>query len=356
MAPVVKALKEKASQFEIRVCVTAQHREMLDQVLDIFGIAPDFDLNVMQEGQDLEDITAGILQQFKPILRQTRPDIVLVHGDTSTAFSASLTCFYEKIPVGHVEAGLRTDNLLEPWPEEMNRRVTGILADLHFAPTRKACDNLLREGVPPDRIRITGNTVIDALLDAVKIIQTDEGIRRRLLDKYQFLNSEKRLILVTAHRRESFGPKFDEICYALRQIAKTEDIELVYPVHLNPNVRDPVRRILQNVPNIHLLEPVDYLDFVFLMNRAYLIVTDSGGIQEEAPSLGKPVLVLREKTERPEAVEAGAVKLVGANQAKIIHETTLLLNSTDAYALMTHSQNPYGDGFAARRIVDTLLQ
>ena len=285
----------------------------------------------MKAGQDLEDIAANILQQFKFILRKVKPDIVLVHGDTSTTFAASLTCFYENVPVGHVEAGLRTNNLKEPWPEEMNRRVTSILASLHFAPTKQACDNLIREGVSAERIFITGNTVIDALLEIAEIIKTDENLSLRLQKKFSFLDSHKRVVLVTAHRRESFGLKFEEICHALCQIAEDDTIEVVYPVHLNPNVQDPVRRILQNIPNIHLLEPLDYLDFVYLMLRSYIIITDSGGVQEEAPSLGKPVLVLRDTTERPEALAAGTVKLVGANREKIIHETGLLLNSTDAY-------------------------
>ena len=356
MAPVVKALQMESSAFETLVCVTAQHRQMLDQVLDIFKITPDFDLNLMKAGQDLEDIAANILQQFKTILRQVKPDIVLVHGDTSTTFAASLTCFYENVPVGHVEAGLRTNSLKEPWPEEMNRRVTGTLASLHFAPTRNASDNLIREGVPTERICITGNTVIDALLEAAAITQSDADLSGRLRRKFSFLDQEKRLILVTAHRRESFGPKFEEICQALLHIAQNNDIEIVYPVHLNPNVQDPVQRILQNKPNIHLLEPLDYLDFVYLMTRSYLIITDSGGVQEEAPSLGKPVLVLRDKTERPEAVEAGTVKLVGANRERIIEETALLLGSKDAYTKMAQNLNPYGDGFAAKRIIERLMK
>mgnify|MGYP000877104290 CR=1 FL=1 len=354
MAPVIHALQENSPYVTTQVCVTAQHREMLDQVLDIFHILPDFDLDLMKKRQDLEDITASILQQFKDILRQVKPDIVLVHGDTSTTFATSLTCFYENIPVGHVEAGLRTYNFQEPWPEEMNRRVTGILASLHFAPTRRAFDNLVREGVSETRISITGNTVIDALFYVLNRLQSNPDLAFRLSEKFSFLHSGKRLLLVTAHRRESFGQKLEEICLALKDIAEQNDVELVYPVHLNPNVKNPVQRILSNVPNIYLLDPLDYLDFVYLMNRSYLIITDSGGIQEEAPALGKPVLVLRDTTERPEALEAGTVKLIGTQRQRIMQETNMLLHSEDEYRSMSHRQNPFGDGYAARRIMERL--
>lgn len=355
MAPVVKALQANA-EINVKVCVTAQHRQMLDSVLQLFEIVPDYDLNVMEPGQDLEDITARILQSFKTVLRSEKPDIVLVHGDTTTTFSTGLTCFYENIPVGHVEAGLRTGNLQSPWPEEMNRRVTGTLATLHFAPTQNAYQNLVNEGVLSNQISITGNTVIDALLMIVNKIRIDQSLSDTLHNKYSFLNPNQKLILVTAHRRENFGVPFIEICQALKEISFRDDVELVYPVHLNPNVQEPVNRILSGVENIHLLEPLDYLDFVYLMNRSYLVITDSGGIQEEAPALGKPVLVLRENTERPEAVSAGTVKLVGTNKDIILSNVFTLLGDSETYNKMAQAQNPFGDGKAAKRIAERLLQ
>ncbi len=355
MAPVVKALKRRSEQFDTQVCVTAQHRDMLDQVLDIFGIKPDFDLDLMRDGQDLEDITSRVMQGMKIILRREKPDMVLVHGDTTTSFATSLTCFYEKIPVGHVEAGLRTGTLEAPWPEEMNRRVTGILASLHFAPTQEACDNLLRDGVEPKNVFVTGNTVIDALMETVDAIKSNAQLEKTQHDRFPFLSTDRKMILITAHRRESFGQKFEQICLALKEIAQRDDVDLVYPVHLNPNVQEPVRRILGEIPNVHLMEPVDYPGFIYLLDQSYLVITDSGGIQEEAPSLGKPVLVLRDATERPEAVEAGTVKLVGSDQKTIVTEANYLLDSNDAYERMAQASNPYGDGSASERIVQKLL-
>jgi UDP-N-acetylglucosamine 2-epimerase (non-hydrolysing) len=355
MAPVVKALQRRPEQFETQVCVTAQHRDMLDQVLDIFGIKPDFDLDLMRDGQDLEDITVRVMQGMKDILRREKPDMVLVHGDTTTSFTTSLTCFYEKIPVGHVEAGLRTGTLDAPWPEEMNRRVTGILAYLHFAPTQEARDNLLRSGVESKNIFITGNTVIDALMETVDSIRSNKQLEKSLHDRFPFLCEDRKMILITAHRRESFGEKFEQICLALKKIALRDDVDLVYPVHLNPNVQEPVRRILGNVPNVYLMEPVDYLGFIYLLDKSYLVITDSGGIQEEAPSLGKPVLVLRDATERPEAVDAGTVKLVGSAKETIVREANHLLDSKESYERMAQAINPFGDGSASERIIQELL-
>lgn len=355
MAPVVQSLQRESSAIETVVCVTAQHRQMLDQVLELFRIQPDIDLDLMQEGQDLPDISAWILLRMKPILRELRPDVVLVHGDTTTTFSTTLTCFYEQIPVGHVEAGLRTNNLYAPWPEEMNRRVTGLLASLHFTPTQKGYENLIREGVSPNRIFVTGNTVIDALLEIVDRLHSDPAAAHRLRNRYSFLNPKKRMILVTAHRRENFGDGFENICQALKTIAEGEDVELVYPVHRNPNVREPVQRLLGHHPNIHLIDPVDYLDFVYLMDLCYLVITDSGGIQEEAPSLGKPVLVMRDRTERPEGVEAGIVKLVGTERDCIVKTAHHLLYSRQEYERMAKTINPFGDGRAAEKIVQRLI-
>lgn len=353
LAPVVKALRQ-AGTFEVRVCVTAQHRQMLDQVLELFTITPDVDLDLMQPGQDLTDLTARVLVGMRGVLRDWRPDWVLVQGDTTTTLAASLAAHYEKIAVGHVEAGLRTGNLYAPWPEEMNRRLTTALAALHFPPTPWARDNLLREGVTAEVVQVTGNTVIDALLEVVARLASDEALRVGLERQFGFLNPARKLVLVTGHRRESFGPGFEQICQALRTLGERDDVEIVYPVHLNPNVQEPVRRILGSCPNIHLIEPLDYLPFVYLMSRAYLIVTDSGGIQEEAPSLGKPVLVMRDTTERPEAVEAGTAKLVGTDRGRIVMEATRLLEDAAAYRAMAQAHNPYGDGKASERIVDFL--
>lgn len=355
MAPVVRALCE-AKQWEVKVCVTAQHRQMLDQVLLLFGIVPDFDLNLMKPGQDLTDITCNVLLGIRDVFNQWKPDLVFVHGDTSTAMAASLAAFYAKIPVAHVEAGLRTNNIYSPWPEEMNRRTVGRLATLHFAPTETARANLLAESCADASVYVTGNTVIDALLNVVETINTDAALNKQLCERFKFLQEDKRLILVTGHRRENFGQGFENICKALREIASRDDVEIVYPVHLNPNVQEPVRRILGDCPRIHLIEPLDYLPFVYLMNRAYLLLTDSGGIQEEAPSLGKPVLVMRDTTERPEAVQAGTVSLVGTDASCIVSDAIMLLDDAQKYQRMSQAHNPYGDGSAAQRIRNILQE
>lgn len=357
MAPVIKELERHPDLFKSMVCVTAQHRQMLDQVLNLFEIRPDYDLDIMEPGQDLFDVTCNVLRGIKPVLVKERPDIVLVHGDTTTTLAASLAAYYCRIPVGHVEAGLRTGNKFAPFPEEINRRVAGSLSDLHFAPTEAARRNLLAEGVPSTAIHVTGNTVIDALLTVVERIRTDAAIREELERRFSFLDSSKRLILVTGHRRENFGDGFENICHALAEIAEHHsDVEILYPVHLNPNVQEPVKRILGSGKhiNIHLIEPVDYLPFVYLMDRSYLIITDSGGVQEEAPSLGKPVLVMRETTERPEAVEADTVKLVGTDHNLITAEARRLLTDASAYQSMAMAHNPYGDGKAVQRIASIL--
>lgn len=367
MAPLIKELEKHPNHFISRVCVTAQHRLMLDQVLDLFDIQPDYDLNIMQPGQDLFDVTCNVLQGIKKILKAEQPDIVLVHGDTTTSMAASLAAFYCQIPVGHIEAGLRTHNKDSPYPEEINRQITSRIADLHFAPTKTAQENLLTESVSKDSIHITGNTVIDALLMVVNKLQAPQirtKIEIDLTSNYPTLKhilsphsstTEKRLILVTGHRRENFGDGFETICQALKHIStEHNDVEIIYPVHLNPNVREPVTRILANVPSVHLIDPLDYLQFVYLLDRAYLVITDSGGVQEEAPSLGKPVLVMRDTTERPEAVAAGTVKLVGTSQKKIIKETHTLLTNTAKYKKMSQAHNPYGDGNACSRIVDII--
>ncbi|CCJ73756.1 UDP-N-acetylglucosamine 2-epimerase [Cronobacter condimenti 1330] len=354
MAPLVHALAQDPA-FDTRVCVTAQHREMLDQVLHLFSIVPDYDLNIMKPGQGLTEITCRILEGLKPILTEFRPDVVLVHGDTTTTIATSLAAFYQRIPVGHVEAGLRTGDLYSPWPEEANRTLTGHLAMYHFAPTELSRQNLLRENIPDTRIFVTGNTVIDALISVRDRVMADEALRLRLETQYPFLDVDKKLILVTGHRRESFGEGFEQICRALADIAaQNRDVQIVYPVHLNPNVTEPVNRILGHVENVVLIEPQEYLPFVWLMNHAWLILTDSGGIQEEAPSLGKPVLVMRETTERPEAVEAGTVRLVGTDTRRIVAEVTRLLNDEAAYQAMSHAHNPYGDGQACERILHAL--
>ncbi len=354
MAPLVKALAKEPA-FDSKVCVTAQHREMLDQVLNLFEITPDYDLNIMKPGQDLYDVTSGILYNIRDVLTVFKPDIVLVHGDTTTTFVTSLAAFYEQIPVAHVEAGLRTHNLYSPWPEEANRKLTGSLAALHFAPTKLSRENLLKEGVDPKTVTTTGNTVIDALQWVVAKLEQSESQSVRFAKQFPFLNKGKRMILVTGHRRESFGNGFDNICKALKSLAiKYPDCQIIYPVHLNPNVQEPVNRLLSDVENIHLIEPLDYLPFVYLMTQAHLILTDSGGIQEEAPSLGKPVLVMRNTTERPEAIEAGTVKLVGTSVEKIVDGISTLMNESIEYDKMSRSINPYGDGKACRRITDLL--
>jgi len=353
MAPVVSALKASAI-LDVKVCVTAQHRQMLDQVLDLFGIVPDYDLNLMRAGQDLSDITARVLQELRPVLADCQPSIVLVHGDTTTAMAAALAAYYARIPVGHVEAGLRTDNIYAPWPEEMNRRLVGRIAELHFAPTTSSRENLRREGTAEAAIHVTGNTVIDALLEVVARLESDRALESSLEVRFPFLANGKRTVLVTGHRRENFGAGFENICKALHRLADRGDVNVVYPVHLNPNVREPVNRLLSDAPDVHLIEPLEYLPFTYLMKSSYLILTDSGGIQEEAPSLGKPVLVMRDNTERPEAVEAGTVRLVGTDVERIVSAANTLLDDAQAYAAMSHAHNPYGDGQASRRIREIL--
>ena len=355
MAPLVLALAAD-DRFEAKVCVTGQHREMLDQVLGLFAITPDFDLNIMKPGQDLTDVTTAILQGLKTVLSEFKPDVVLVHGDTATTFAASLAAYYQQIPVAHVEAGLRTGNLYSPWPEEGNRKLTGALAQLNFAPTDTSRANLLHEGIDPSNIIVTGNTVIDALLDVVKRLDQDPALLAQASAPAEFLDPSRKLILVTGHRRESFGDGFERICHALIEVAQQHpEVDIVYPVHLNPNVREPVNRLLNGIGNIYLIAPLDYLPFVHIMSRAHIILTDSGGIQEEAPSLGKPVLVMRDTTERPEAVSAGTVKLVGTNTVDIVRELNRLLQDAAAYQAMSYAHNPYGDGNACQRILEALL-
>lgn len=355
MAPIVLALAAD-NRFESKVCVTGQHREMLDQVLNLFAITPDYDLNIMQKGQDLTDIITRILQHLKLVLDDFKPDVILVHGDTATTFASSLAAYYQQIPVAHVEAGLRTGNIYSPWPEEGNRRLTAVLTHLHLAPTENSANNLRKENIPSKDIVITGNTVIDALLEVINRLQNNKILQAQFAEQFSFLDENKKLILVTGHRRESFGQGFENICEALANIAeKYKDIQIVYPLHLNPNVREPANRVLKNASNIFLIEPLDYLPFVYLMNKAYIILTDSGGIQEEAPSLGKPVLVMRETTERPEAVKAGTVKLVGMDKSNIIKEVNLLLSNSAIYNKMAFAHNPYGDGKASQKIIDALI-
>ncbi len=352
MAPVVKALAA-ADQIDSRVCVTAQHREMLDQVLELFQIIPNYDLDLMKPGQDLTDLTANVLYGLKPVLEDYRPDLILVHGDTTTALAASLAAYYQRIPVGHVEAGLRTGNILSPWPEEVNRKVAGAITRLHFAPTERSRQNLIAENVPSDYIHVTGNTVIDALKEVVARIESDLILAQNL-DARLPLDPSRRMILVTGHRRESFGGGFERICGALRRIAKRTDVEIIYPVHLNPNVKGPVEALLSGLSNVRLIEPQDYLPFVYLMYRSTLILTDSGGVQEEAPTLGKPVLVMRDTTERPEALDAGTVRLVGTNEDLIVSSVNSLLDDQAVYDAMSFAHNPYGDGFAAKRIIASI--
>ncbi|HAT8499792.1 UDP-N-acetylglucosamine 2-epimerase [Vibrio vulnificus] len=356
MAPLVHALAAD-ERFEAKCCVTAQHREMLDQVLELFEIKPDYDLDLMRSGQSLNDVTARILRELKPVLQEFKPDVVLVHGDTATTFAASLAAYYEQIPVGHVEAGLRTGNIYSPWPEEANRKLTGALTQYHFAPTDTSQKNLLQENVEKKNISVTGNTVIDALLMIKDKIDHDKYLQQQLSEQFPFLCEDQKLVLVTGHRRESFGGGFERICEALAFTAqKHPEVQIVYPMHLNPNVREPVNRILAGINNVHLIEPQQYLPFIYLMNRAHIILTDSGGIQEEAPSLGKPVLVMRDTTERPEAVEAGTVKLVGTDIDRIVTGLTTLLQDEQAYKEMSFAHNPYGEGKACKRILDVLAK
>lgn len=351
MAPLVKAL-EQQDDIESAVCVTAQHRQMLDQVMELFEIKPRYDLNIMKPGQTLAGITTEILNRIEKVLTDDKPDLILVHGDTSTTFATTLAAYYHRIPVGHVEAGLRTGNIYSPWPEEANRKLTGALARLHFAPTDQSKSNLLAENIAEDTITVTGNTVIDALLWVKEKLEADTQLAESMSSRFPFLRSDAKLILITGHRRENFGDGFVRICTAIKSLAERfPESDFVYPVHLNPNVREPVGRILESLVNVHLIDPLDYLPFVYLMTRSSIILTDSGGIQEEAPSLGKPVLVMRDTTERPEAVAAGTVKLVGTDPEKIENEVAKLLTDEEAYNKMSFAHNPYGDGQACARIV-----
>ncbi len=355
MAPVVNALKAD-ERFDTQVCVTAQHRQMLDQVLELFNIIPDYDLDLMKPGQDLTSITTSVVEGLKTVLEQAKPDWVLVHGDTTTTFAASLASFYQQIPVGHVEAGLRTGNIYSPWPEEMNRKLAGAISSLHFSPTESARANLLQEHVSPERILVTGNTVIDALLTVRHKLETDSSLKQKFAERFKFLDSSRRLVLMTGHRRESFGDGFLRICESIKRLAARDDIEIVYPVHLNPNVQEPVYSLLKGLNNVHLIDPLDYLPFVYLMNRSALVLTDSGGVQEEAPSLGKPVLVMRDNTERPEALDAGTAKLVGTDTDQICRSVEALLDDAEAYEQMSKAHNPYGDGKASLRIAERLFE
>ena len=358
MAPLVKALQKDTEHFETRVCVTAQHRQMLDQVLEVFGITPEYDLNIMAPNQDLYDITAKVLLGLREVLKDFRPDTVLVHGDTTTSMAAYLAAFYMQIPVGHVEAGLRTYNMLSPWPEEMNRQVTDRICTYYFAPTEQSKVNLLQENIDAKKIFITGNTVIDALLMAVDIISTTAGVKEKMAKELQekgYTVGDREYILVTGHRRENFGDGFLHICKAIKELAALHpEMDIVYPVHLNPNVQKPVYELLSGLSNVYLISPLDYLPFIYAMQHSTLLLTDSGGVQEEAPSLGKPVLVMRDTTERPEAVEAGTVKLVGTNAEAIVSNVTALLLDKEMYKRMSETHNPYGDGQACERIIAAL--
>lgn len=355
MAPLALKLQQFEQDFETKVCVTGQHRQMLDQVLELFNLKPDFDLNLMKPGQTLFDVTSGVLKGLEQVFNIWTPDLILVHGDTATTFAASLAAYYHKIKIGHVEAGLRTGDLYSPWPEEANRQLTGVLANYHFAPTQSSYENLIKENVKSAEIIVTGNTVIDALLQVKQKVEQDHVLVQKFEQIFSFLDVNKKLILVTGHRRENFGQGFLNICTALANLAKKyPDIQIVYPVHLNPNVQQPVNELLAGIDNIFLIDPQDYLPFVYLMNRSYLILTDSGGIQEEAPSLGKPVLVMRDTTERPEAVSAGTVRLVGTDVDTIENSVVELLENEAVYTKMAESHNPYGDGTACQQIIDFL--
>mgnify|MGYP000224092965 FL=1 len=358
MAPLVKALQKDTEHFETRVCVTAQHRQMLDQVLEVFGITPEYDLNIMAPNQDLYDITAKVLLGLREVLKDFRPDTVLVHGDTTTSMAASLAAFYMQIPVGHVEAGLRTYNMLSPWPEEMNRQVTDRICTYYFAPTEQSKVNLLQENIDGKKIFIPGNTVSDARLRAVDIIPPPAGVKEKMAKELQekgYTVGDREYILVTGHRRENFGDGFLHICKAIKELAALHpEMDIVYPVHLNPNVQKPVYELLSGLSNVYLISPLDYLPFIYAMQHSTLLLTDSGGVQEEAPSLGKPVLVMRDTTERPEAVEAGTVKLVGTNAEAIVSNVTALLLDKEMYKRMSETHNPYGDGQACERIIAAL--
>ncbi len=362
MAPVIKALENENEYIESRVCITAQHREMLDQVLELFDIKPHYDLNIMKQGQSLYDITATILLKLQDVLDDFQPDLILVHGDTSTTFTSSLAAFYKKIAIAHIEAGLRTHNIYSPWPEEANRKLTAVLTNYHFAPTLKAKENLLKEGYQEENIIVTGNSVIDALFLILEKIEKTPQLKKKILSSLQkkipnFDIDQKKFILVTGHRRENFGEGFLNLCNALKDIAKKNPkIGIIYPVHLNPNVQKPVFEILSDVQNVFLIDPLEYDEFLYLMNKSYFIITDSGGIQEEAPSLGKPLLVTRDTTERPEALEAGVVKLVGSNREKIINEAQKLIDDLDEYKKMSQASNPYGSGEASKKIIHFLKE
>lgn len=356
MAPIIKRL-ESDSRFQSKICVTSQHQQMLTSVLDLFHIQPDFDLQVMVANQDLSQLTAKILIGLVEVFKQYQPHCVLVHGDTTTTFAASLAAYYHRVPVVHVEAGLRTGDIYSPWPEEANRKLSGTLATVHCAPTARSRQNLLREGISPENIYVTGNTVVDSLFQIIKTIDAAPELGQMFQQQFSFLSPTRKFILVTGHRRENFGQGFEQICHALVQIARSfPEIDILYPAHLNPNVQKPVKSLLGGMQNIFLVEPVDYLSFVHLMRSAYIILTDSGGIQEEAPSLGKPVLVMREKTERPEAIDAGVVKLVGTSVEKIVSNVTLLLTDEKYYKRMSEAMNPYGDGIAAERIINVVFE
>lgn len=364
MAPLVKEFQKNPEHFQTIVCVTGQHRQMLDQVLELFEITPDYDLDIMKAGQDLYDVTSRVLVGMRDVLKEAQPDVVLVHGDTTTSTAAALAAFYQQIPVGHVEAGLRTHNIYSPWPEEMNRQLTGRIATYHFAPTPLSRENLLREGVTEVKITVTGNTVIDALYWVVNKVNTDAVLGNQLQEALKNagydvarLQNGRRLVLITGHRRENFGDGFINMCTAIRDLTqKYPEVDFVYPMHLNPNVRRPIHEVfgedLNNLGNMFFIEPLEYLSFVYLMEKATIVLTDSGGIQEEAPGLGKPVLVMRDTTERPEALDAGTVKLVGTDYDKIMSEVSLLLDDASAYEKMSHAVNPYGDGLACERIVE----
>lgn len=358
MAPLIKELQKNSDVFKTKICVTAQHREMLDQVLELFEIQPDYDLNIMKQNQDLYDITANVLLGLKNVLNDFKPNIVLVHGDTTTTSTASLAAFYSKIKTGHIEAGLRTKNIYSPWPEEANRQITGVLANYHFAPTQISADNLLKENKNEKDIIITGNTVIDALFLALEKIEKNKTLKLEIeksISIHYKVQSNRKIILVTGHRRENFGEGFINICEALKTIATNNpNIDIVYPVHLNPNVLNPTKDILSNASNVYLITPLQYEQFIYMMSKAYFIITDSGGVQEEAPSLGKPVLVLRDTTERPEALEAGTVKLVGTNKKSIIKEAQKLLDKESEYKKMSKAHNPYGNGRACEKIIKFL--
>lgn len=366
MAPLIKEFQKESDIFNTLVCVTAQHRQLLDQVMDVFHLTANYDLDIMQQGQDLYDITSRVLLSMRNVLRQARPELVLVHGDTTTSTAAALAAFYQQIPVGHIEAGLRTGNIYSPWPEEMNRQITGRIASYHFAPTETSRANLLKENVYPSNIYVTGNTVIDALHLVVNELKCDTQLANRerqtlIASGYDVsrLNEGKKLVLITGHRRENFGDGFHNICKAIKMLVlQHPDVDFVYPMHLNPNVRNPIRQVfgenLNDFQNLFFIEPLEYLSFVYLMEKSFLVLTDSGGVQEEAPSLGKPVLVMRDTTERPEAVLAGTVKLVGANYQKIVDEVSQLILDDHSYSLMSKANNPYGDGQASKRIVEII--